>query len=269
MKIRYMLVSYFLFLLKFISSSSATINWKLETIPAVFGDDIILKCTLPRICCKTMQSRRWLGGNDLHLLTMNGFSINTSKYSENLNKENKTSILIIHNFDIMDINIPYECIYGSSTFVNILNLTEDIFEYHKFEPYVGSINITNTNVLSVRISLERLYPRPKCSAAINDEDISSYMTATAILKGLFYCAIITVTFLLTPASCPGFLSITCEIGTYLYVYEKNITCNKIISDENQEPQNYHKRITTQENQFTDRFSTEQYALTEISFKMIE
>lgn len=75
-----------------------------------------------------MQSRTWLGGNDLHLLTMNGFSIDSSKYSENLNKENKTSILIIHNFDIIDINIPYECIYGSSTFVKILNLTEDIFE---------------------------------------------------------------------------------------------------------------------------------------------
>ncbi|CAC5423972.1 unnamed protein product [Mytilus coruscus] len=181
-----------------------------------------------------MQSRRWLGGNDLHLLTMNGFSINPNKYSEDFNKENKTSILMIHNFDIMDINVPYECIYGSSTFVKILNLTEDIFEYHKSGPYVGSFNITDTNVLSVDISIERVYPRPKCSAAINDEDISSYLTTTAILKGLFYCAIITITILLTPASCPGLLSITCEIGTYLSVYEKNVTCNKIISDKNQE-----------------------------------
>lgn len=75
-----------------------------------------------------MQSRRWLGGNDLHLLTMNGFSIDPAKYSEKFMKENKTSILIIHDFDIMDINVPYECIYGSSTFVKMLNLTEDKFE---------------------------------------------------------------------------------------------------------------------------------------------
>lgn len=102
--------------------------WELETIPAVFGKDVILKCTLQQNCCKKMQSRRWLGGNDLHLLSMNGFSIDTEKYSEDFNKENKTSILIIHDFDVKDINVPYECIYGSSTFVKILNLTEDTFE---------------------------------------------------------------------------------------------------------------------------------------------
>lgn len=107
---------------------SASIVWKLETIPAVFGKDVVLKCTLPQNCCKIKQSRRWLGGNDLHLLTMNGYSINTKKYSEKFNRENKTSILTIHVFDIKDIDIPYECIYGSSTYVKILNWTADTFE---------------------------------------------------------------------------------------------------------------------------------------------
>lgn len=56
------------------------------------------------------------------------------------------------------------------------------------------------------------------------------MTTITILKGLFFFAIITVTLLLTPANCPGLLVITCDIGTYLFVYEKNVTCDKIFTD---------------------------------------
>lgn len=75
-----------------------------------------------------MQTRRWLGGNDRQLLSMNGFSTKPNKYSETVNKEKKTSDLTIHDFNSMDIYVPYECVYGSSNFVKTLNLTEDKFE---------------------------------------------------------------------------------------------------------------------------------------------
>lgn len=101
---------------------------ELETIPSVFGKDVILKCTLPQSYRNIKQYRRWLGGNDRLLLTMNELSIDSDKYSAVFNKENQTSFLIIHVFDILDINVPYECNYGSSTFVKILNLTEEQFE---------------------------------------------------------------------------------------------------------------------------------------------
>ncbi|XP_071147944.1 uncharacterized protein [Mytilus edulis] len=230
MKIPITFVTFLIILPLFFSFIKAIIVWELETLPSVFGKDVILKCTLPQNCCNNMQSRRWLGGNDLHLLTMNGFSIDPAKYSEKFMKENKTSILIIHDFDIMDINVPYECIYGSSTFVKMLNLTEDKFEYHPSIPYNENTTTNETNTLVVNFSTGNVYPRPTCSAAMNDEDISSYMTTTAILKGLFYIAIITVTIVLTPASCPGLLIINCRIGTFLYDYELNVTCNKIIND---------------------------------------
>lgn len=59
------------------------------------------------------------------------------------------------------------------------------------------------------------------------------MTTTAILKGLLYVAVKAVAIVSTPENCRGLLSITFKIGTYYYIYEKNVTCNMIDTASNE------------------------------------
>lgn len=104
------------------------IAWNLQTTPAVFGSDIVLECILPNGTCCDRYTRRWLGGKNLNLLIMDGISSKPDKYSEEFTKESRLSKLIIHRLDSKDVNIPYQCTYGFSKDVKLLNMTDDNFE---------------------------------------------------------------------------------------------------------------------------------------------
>ncbi|VDI42359.1 Hypothetical predicted protein [Mytilus galloprovincialis] len=200
------------------------VAWSLQTNPAVFGKDIVLECKLPSSTCCDRYTRRWLGGKNLHLLIMDGTSSEPDKYSELFDKETRSSKLTIHRLDSKDVNIPYQCIYGFSKDVKILNMTEDRFEYYPVEPIYVNITVDNGNVLQVNAALKPVFPQPKCNASIDEGDISQSLRVSKIMKDLFYEVIIHIRYTFTSSICANLLNITCQIGTFMLEIKRNITC---------------------------------------------
>lgn len=82
-----------------------------------FDDDTFLK-----------RIRQWSKGTNDKLLVSNGTSINSSKYLEELDLEERTSILTVKLIDIHDVNTHYTCQHGFNKYKKWLNITMENFE---------------------------------------------------------------------------------------------------------------------------------------------
>lgn len=118
-----------LLILIFLKISAGTISWTQLTKPAIFGNDVSLRChlTSETSCCDSF-ARKWSAGKYFDLIMMNGVSSNASKYTETVDNRLNTSTLTIKNFNKNNVNIPYECTYGFDTFSKTLELTQANFE---------------------------------------------------------------------------------------------------------------------------------------------
>lgn len=118
---------------------SDDISWKLVNRPAVFGSDIVLECKFPEKTCCNKFARRWLGGEGLRLLVMNGAPVYPMKYTESFNPDTYTSKLTIHTLNSTDVNVSYACTYGFVKDVKVLELKEEDFESKKkpFKIFLG------------------------------------------------------------------------------------------------------------------------------------
>lgn len=105
------------------------ISWNLLKKPAIFTKDVQLECKISTEfpCCNEF-TRKWSRGKSYDLIVMNGVSLNTAKFKENLNISTNSSTLTIYKFSEYDVNIPYECSYGFDSASHILELTEEDFE---------------------------------------------------------------------------------------------------------------------------------------------
>lgn len=108
---------------------SGNISWTQLTKPAIFGNDVSLRCHLTSeySCCDSF-ARKWSAGKTFDLIMMNGVSSNATKYTETVDNRFNTTTLTIKNFNENDVNIPYECTYGFDTFSKTLELTQANFE---------------------------------------------------------------------------------------------------------------------------------------------
>ncbi|VDI59472.1 Hypothetical predicted protein [Mytilus galloprovincialis] len=208
------------------NSSLDEISWKLSTKPAVFGDAIMLDCRLPKNSCCNRYTRRWLGGHAFRLLVMDGVSASPKKYSEVFNSETRSSKLTINALNPKDVNIPYECTYGFTTYIKELALSEDMFESYPYKPYDVNVTTVRGNILTVEIKLQPVYPKPNCTATLDGTNISDFMTITPVLRGLFYVVIIIVRYKMNPHTSPAVFKLVCKIGTKLLdIHEQNnVTC---------------------------------------------
>lgn len=67
-------------------------------------------------------------GTDYKLAVMNGLSLNKTKFSEELNENDRESILTIKSFDEGDLNKLFECVYGFLKYESTLQLDNTTFE---------------------------------------------------------------------------------------------------------------------------------------------
>ncbi|VDI28330.1 Hypothetical predicted protein [Mytilus galloprovincialis] len=111
--------------------SNGSVSWSLATKPAVFGNDIELHCNLDNDTSLN-GSRHWSKGDNVKVLVVNGKTINDTKYSEELDKAKRTSILTITSLDTGDVNVPYTCQHGFQTYKKVLNMTVENFECKYF-----------------------------------------------------------------------------------------------------------------------------------------
>ena len=107
-------------------------DWMIANPPIIFGKTAQLLCTPDtlKISSTTHNITSWLGGKDYSILTYNGETFYSKKYTEirRWHRSKFESILQIYKFDEMDVNVNYACSIGSCENKKRLSLTPDKFE---------------------------------------------------------------------------------------------------------------------------------------------
>ncbi|CAG2195491.1 unnamed protein product [Mytilus edulis] len=166
-----------------IDLSSGSVSWSLTTKPAVFGNDIELRCNLDNDTSLN-GSRHWSKGDNVKVLVVNGKTVNDTKYSEELDKAKRTSILTITSLDTGDVNVPYTCQHGFQTYKKVLNMTVENFEYHP-DKTNASFNQEDDHVLFA-MKFEKVFPVPTCKASYGDQNITNLLNISSVLEDVFY-----------------------------------------------------------------------------------
>ncbi|XP_071148275.1 uncharacterized protein [Mytilus edulis] len=162
---------------------SGSVSWSLATKPAVFGNDIELHCNLDNDTSLN-GSRHWSKGDNVKVLVVNGKTVNDTKYSEELDKAKRTSILTITSLDTGDVNVPYTCQHGFQTYTKVLNMTVENFEYHP-DKTNASFNQEDDHVLFA-MKFEKVFPVPTCKASYGDQNITNLLNISSVLEDVFY-----------------------------------------------------------------------------------
>ncbi|CAC5383644.1 unnamed protein product [Mytilus coruscus] len=172
-----------LLVLVVIDLSNGSVSWRLATKPAVFGKDIELHCNLDNDTSLD-NSRHWSKGKNVKVLVVNGETVNDTKYSEELNKSKRTSILTITSLDTGDVNVPYTCQHGFQTYKKVLNMTVENFEYHP-DKRNTSFNQEDDHLL-FSMKFEKVFPVPTCKASYGDQNITNLLNISSVRSNVFY-----------------------------------------------------------------------------------
>lgn len=196
-----------------LSTVAGNIKWTLKENPAIFGTDIHLVCHLPKdaSCCK--DGRKWNVGNQYELITVDDLVHNTSKYKEDLNVKERVSVLTVFALSEQDVNIPYECVYGFQKYRSVLELTEDVFEFHPTERLPAIVPEIRRYHIIFNMLFKKVFPKPLCRAALGMQNVSSFLVVTVRRNGLFYESVLTFNYSGSDSACPDSILVLCTVGT--------------------------------------------------------
>ncbi|XP_052079653.1 uncharacterized protein LOC127717831 [Mytilus californianus] len=218
MTISMLLLLYALVYYPVISKSDGILSWKLETVPAVFGEDVQLACFIPNYASRANMNRRWSIGRKIHGITLNGVSRYPNKYSEHMDEKNGVSTLRIHNFSLYDVNTIYECAYGFSIDRKFLNLSKIKFENHPIRLLNATVENDKKCTCRGNVTLENVFPQPDCKSTFNLMDITlSSLHVKTEQQGLFFTSEIMLIYTHRGDVETGKLIVVCEIGSKRFV----------------------------------------------------
>lgn len=214
-------MKYLLYALVFSSATSTPdekLSWKLETVPAVFGEDIHLTCFIPNYASRAKMNRRWSLGINIHGITLNGVSKYPNKYSEHMDEKKGVSTLRIHNFSLHDVNTIYECAYGFSIDRKFLNLSKIKFENHPQSLLKASVETDKECTCRGNVTLENVFPQPDCKSTFNKKDIPlSSLQVKTEKYGLFFTSDIKLFYTHRGGVETGQLIVVCDVGSKRFV----------------------------------------------------
>ncbi|CAC5420493.1 unnamed protein product [Mytilus coruscus] len=208
------------------SKSDAKLSWKLETIPAVFGQDIQLTCSIPNYSSQAKMNRRWSFGRNIHGIIFNGVSRYPNKYSEHMEEKKGVSTLRIHNFSKHDVNTIYECAYGFSYDRKFLNLSKLKFESHPQSVLKATVQIDKDCNCKGNVTLENIFPQPDCKSTFNIMNITlSSLQVKTKEMGLFFTTDIKLIYTHRGDADAGKLIVVCDVGSKRFVVvNETLTC---------------------------------------------
>ncbi|XP_063418524.1 uncharacterized protein LOC134701319 [Mytilus trossulus] len=216
-----------LLILIFLKISAGNISWTQLTKPAIFGNDVSLRCHLTSeySCCDSF-ARKWSAGKTFDLIMMNGVSSNATKYTETVDNRFNTTTLTIINFNENDVNIPYECTYGFDTFSKSLELTQANFEFYPAEQIPVDLAIDENRIAALNVTFKTIFPAPVCSASDGVHNISSKLHVKTDKNGIFFTSNINLLYDVRN-SCNRIVVVQCTIGrTHLTIVNTTISCQE-------------------------------------------
>lgn len=218
-----------MFLLLYLTSTRifSKVSWKLSTIPAIFGQNIVLVCIIDDklLSSRDCLVRQWSGGPDHKGLVYNGYSSNETKYGEYLELESDTFSLIIKNLSESDVNVLYTCSCGFDSFTNSLSMEENTFHYPPTTRHM-SFSVEK-GLLHVVIDFEKVFPMPICWLYIGVTLKSKLNLVKYHISGIVYSSIYELEYQLHKQTCKNELMVKCEFnGTVNPVnFTENVTTN--------------------------------------------
>lgn len=101
-----------------------TVYWYVQSPKIVFGGRVTLFCNTSTVqnSCKGCPTS-WFGGENFKVLSYNGFTASSSKYS--LTAAADGFGITIQDFTEKDLNYPYKCSYGFHSFAKNLSLDKN------------------------------------------------------------------------------------------------------------------------------------------------
>ena len=96
---------------------SFSVEWRVEHKISRYGQDLYLMCTYGNDSSST-GAKRWYGGPDKKMLSINGLPSNPAKYNATVGADGFG--LVIKNVTERDLNVSYECSYGFVQYKGIL-----------------------------------------------------------------------------------------------------------------------------------------------------
>ncbi|CAC5416687.1 OBSCN [Mytilus coruscus] len=118
-----------LFYIGCIIPTQTSVVWKIQTVPIIFGEDVVIKCIVSEDACRSDHTKQWTGGQGYKLIGLNGHTTDKSKYTMNVYKSTLSFELTVKNFSEADANNEYTCLCGKAhyTAILMLNKTEHMF----------------------------------------------------------------------------------------------------------------------------------------------
>ncbi|XP_071150686.1 uncharacterized protein [Mytilus edulis] len=222
----YMYLLYALVCSSVTSTSGEKLSWKLDTVPAVFGEDVQLGCFIPNYASRANMNRRWSIRRNIHGITLNGVSRYPNKYSEHMDKKIGVSTLRIHNFSLHDVNIIYECAYGFLIDRKMLILSKFKFEKHPQSLLNATVETDTECTCRGNVTLENVFPQPYCKSTLNKKDITlQSLQVNTEKRGLFFTTDIKLVYTHRDDVKIGKLIVVCDVGSKrIVVINETMNC---------------------------------------------
>ncbi|VDI10945.1 Hypothetical predicted protein [Mytilus galloprovincialis] len=205
---------------------AAAVQWKRETNPVLFGQNVTLTCMVDRKeGCDITATRRWDAGPDRNTLLLNGHSTNSSKYNEISTEPCENFSMVIMKFDPHDVNWEYWCSFGFETSRQMLMLDDRNFIGKPAMPDIySSLGNDKQREIHLKIRFYKVYPNPKCKMKIGDTSWEP-VTLTSHPTGVLYNSSVHYKTTFPKIQCHNNVTVVCSLLSYTILQlNKRLNC---------------------------------------------
>lgn len=150
-----------------IISTHTSVVWKIQTVPIVIGEDVVIQCIVSVDACRIDHTKQWTGGKGYKLIGLNGHTTNKSKYTMNVYKSTLSFELRVKNFTEADANNEYTCLCGKAHYTAMLMLNTTGHVYIPLDDEIIDNSYFKDNTIHVNLTIMKVHPLPTCYLQYN------------------------------------------------------------------------------------------------------
>ncbi|CAG2188815.1 unnamed protein product [Mytilus edulis] len=161
------------------NSADEVIQWKLMTKPVYFGKNVVLECIIHT--AEKSAPMLWTKLPNGKTIAKNKCPADTEKYAVTVEYHESKMVynLTIKHFNSTDINYVYRCDFGFDSYKGNILLNEQDFISEPSVREMKNFSLDNKKLHGI-VMLDNGYPKPLCSGNFEGQDISKYISTSAV-----------------------------------------------------------------------------------------
>lgn len=164
----------------------ASVIWKVQTIPIMIGEDVVIKCIVSEDTCLKNHTKQWTGGPGYKLIGINGYTTNNSKYEMKVHQSSLSFELTVKSFSTSDSNNEYTCLCGKAHYTDMLMLNTSGQMYIPLNDDIIDNSYVENQIIHINVTIMKVYPVPTCVLIYNDQTKPLRASENAEEHDLFY-----------------------------------------------------------------------------------